>query len=148
MPGGSTAPNSRVVDASSSACEVSYEGVLWYALPARNFSPIDYLRAHCNSAALIANPNPPRPAWAIPNGPTQTRFVATSYQQAYSFAGMQSIEGSAVAAHLPESWMISNFKYLIDNTPLYQSYHEKNGDDVEAQDYDPLIKEMKSRFPW
>ncbi|MFZ0031120.1 MAG: hypothetical protein WAK84_04525 [Candidatus Cybelea sp.] len=148
VPGGSTAPNSRVVDASSSACEVSYEGVVWYALPARSFSPIDYLRTRCNSAALSANPNPPRPAWAIPNGPTQTRFVATSYQQAYSLAGMRSIEGSAVAADLPESWMISNFKYLTDDTPLYNSYHEKNGDDVEAQDYGPLIKEMKSRFSW
>ena len=33
--------------------------------------------------------------------------------------------------------MISPFKYLTDDSPLYHSYHEKNGDDVEAQDYGP-----------
>ncbi len=139
-------PGVGVVDASADGCVVSYDGMLSYTVPAGAFSPIDIRSANCG-AGLDRNPNPPLPAWAIPDGPTQAIFVATSLQQAYSVAGMQSLETAAAASHVPMTWMIDNFAYL-QNTALYQSYHADNGDDVEAGDEAQLVAQMRAAFPW
>src|SRR5271165_6046695 len=70
VPGGTT-PGATVFDQSSSTCAVSYEGSIWYQLPAGQFSPIDVRQAHCpNSLSTVGAP--PRPSWAIPHGQTQT----------------------------------------------------------------------------
>ncbi|MBV8491576.1 MAG: hypothetical protein JO199_13700 [Candidatus Eremiobacteraeota bacterium] len=146
VPGGST-PGATVYDSSTSACAVSYEGAFWYVVPAGTFPPIDVKQTRCGTAGFSSTASAPRPSWSIPKGATQARFVATSFQQAYSIPGMQSIEASGVAAHVPISWMIGNAQYLSSDK-LYSSYHSANGDDVEAVGYVPLIDEMTRLFPW
>ena len=104
VPGGTT-PGATVYDQSSTTCSVSYDGVIWYQIPAGQFSPIDVKQTQCaNSLSTIDAP--PRPSWAIPHGQTQTRFVATSLQQAHFISGgMQSIEAAARQNNLSVSWM-------------------------------------------
>jgi hypothetical protein len=147
VPGGTT-PGATVFDQSSSPCSVSYDGVIWYQLPAGQFSPIDVKRTRCpNGLSTIAAP--PRPAWAIPEGPTQTRFVATSLQQAHFVSGgMQSIESAARQNHLPESWMAGAIDFVSEAGNLYDIYHRENGDDVESASYPLLVRYIKSKFPW
>lgn len=147
VPGGSTTPGSYVVDTSSGPCAVSYDGFVWYSLPSGGFSPIDTQMSTCARASLGATLQPALPAWAIPHGATQTRFVATSLQEAYSLAGMQSMHDAAAPLHVPMSWMIGSFAYLV-NAGLYRSYHAVDGDDVEAEHNVPLIDRMKQLFPF
>jgi hypothetical protein len=61
---------------------------------------------------------------------------------------MESIESSAVASRVPASWMIDNTEYLTDAANLYQTYHAKNGDDIEAPAGQGLIEYMKHHFAW
>jgi hypothetical protein len=146
-PGGSTNPQATVVDASSQSCSVSYDGFVWYTVPAGGFSPIDVLQSKCARSSLSSNLSPARPAWSIPRGPTQTRFVATSLQDGDVLAGMQSIEGAAAPHGVPLSWMIGIFPYQT-NADVYRAYHASNGDDVEASNYAPLVRSMRHHFPW
>jgi len=147
VPGGSTAGGSFVSDRSSQSCTLSYDGLIWYAVPAGAFSPIDAQHAGCPRSSLSQDLNPARPAWAIPRGATQARFVATSLQEGYSIAGMQSIEAVAAPLRVPMTWMIGSFSYL-SNAKLYDGYHAGNGDDVEGEDHANLIDAMKAHFSW
>ncbi len=134
-------------DQSSSPCSVSYDGLIWYQVPAGQFSPIDVRHAHCSGLSTIGAP--PRPGWAIPRGETQTRFVATSLQQAhYVPGGMQSIEADARQNKLSVSWMAVALSYVTAVGDLYNVYHQKNGDDIEGTSYRPLIKYLKDHFSW
>ena len=58
-PGG-TAPRTTVFDQSTSRCAVSYDGLLWYTVPAGSFSPIDdpsfEVRGHCLIFQHVATP--------------------------------------------------------------------------------------------
>jgi hypothetical protein len=136
-----------IFDASSQSCSVSYDGLIWYAVPAGAFSPLDVKQEHCATTALQANPAPPIPQWAKPVQKTQAIFVATSLQEAYSVAGMQSIEAAATPNHTPVSWMIGNPMYLGDST-LYDQYHQTNGDDVEVEQNSSLIAATEQALPW
>ncbi|HTV74595.1 MAG TPA: hypothetical protein VME66_12945, partial [Candidatus Acidoferrales bacterium] len=133
-------------DESANACTVSYDGLISYAIPPGSFSPIDVRSSTCG-VTLQANPNAVIPRWAIPDGPTQAIFVATSLQQAYSVQGMQMLEQDASAAHVPMTWMISDSAYLADAS-LYTQYHAQNGDDVETGEIGPPVSVMQSSFPW
>lgn len=144
VPGGTT-PGAAVYDRSGSSCSVSYDGVMWYRVPSGTFSPIDVKHARCSSLGVVADP--PRPRWAIPHGPTQTRFVATSFQQTVSIAGMESIEAGAAAHRVPVTWMLGNTDWLAAGAP-YQRYHDANGDDVEAVPSYVLLHAMKNALPW
>jgi hypothetical protein len=136
-----------IFDRAQTSCAVSEDGLLWYLVPAGSFSPIDVNREQCAPDALAADSAPPIPAWAKPDGPTQTRFVAVSLQETYSLEGMELMESTAAAHHVPMSWMIGNSAYLLDaNT--YTGYHASNGDDVEAEHSASLIAAMRSAFPW
>src|SRR5579871_352638 len=147
VPGGTT-PGATVFDQSSAPCSVSYDGVIWYRVPAGTFSPIDVKHARC-ATGLSAIDAPPLPAWAIPDGPTQTRFVATSLQQAHYVAGgMQSIEADARRNDLPVSWMAVALSYVTAVGDLYGLYHRQNGDDIEGTSYRPLIQYLKEKFSW
>ena len=147
VPGGTT-PGATVLDQSSTTCSVSYEGIIWYRLPAGQFSPIDVKHAQCSNS-LSTNNAPPRPRWAIPRGPTQTRFVATSLQQAHFVSGgMQSIEADARQNGLPVSWMAAAIDFVSEAGELYDLYHQKNGDDIEGASYPLLIHYLKSKFAW
>ncbi len=144
--GSAVAGAASVVDASTQPCAVSYDGLLWYAVPATAFSPIDVRQTTCPSGALSANMSPPRPAWAIPRGPTQTRFVATSYQVAYLPDGMKSIHRVAAAHNVPMTWMIGAFEWL-KLTQLYRTYHFKNGDDVQSGNAASIVHSLRVNFP-
>jgi hypothetical protein len=146
VPGGST-PGGSVVDTSSQSCSVSYDGFVWYSVPAGGFSPIDFHQSTCARSSLGTNGSPARPAWSIPHGATQTRFVATSLQSGDSGPGMQLMEGVAAPVHVPLSWMIPAFPYSA-NSPLYRTYHASNGDDIEAGSAKTLIDSLKNTFPW
>ena len=147
-PGGSTAPGAGVYDASMASCNVSYDGVIWYAVPAGGFSPIDVVKTTCGSGTLSSQGSPAIPKWAIPHGPTQTRFIATSLQQNYSLAGMQSIEAVAAPNNTPMSWLIGTPDWLRLAGSWYQKYHDQNGDDVEGTSYPPLIHGLQRTFSW
>jgi hypothetical protein len=141
-----TAARASVVDVGTQACSVSYDGLLWYAVPAGAFSPIDVRQTTCPSTALSATMSPPRPAWAIPRGATQTRFVATSYQVAYVPDGMKSIHRTAVAHDIPMTWMIGAFEW-VKLANLYRTYHFANGDDVQSGNAVSLVHSLQRNFP-
>lgn len=139
--------SSGVFDYGHEACTVSYDGKISYTVPSGPFSPIDIRQSSCPPAALSSEPNASLPAWAHPTGSTQALFVATSLQEAYSLAGMQSIETVAAAHHVPVSWMINNGQYLL-NAGLYNAYHIANGDDVEVNNTTAAIAQAESAFTW
>jgi hypothetical protein len=137
-----------VFDQSSSICSVSYDGIIWYQLPAGQFSPIDVKRAHCPNG-LSTIDAPPRPTWAIPHGQTQTRFVATSLQQAHFMpGGMQSIEAVARQNKLSASWMAVAIDFINGAGDLYSLYHQNNADDIEGASTPRLIHYLKGKFSW
>jgi len=139
---------SVVYDSAGASCAVSYEGVVWYTVPAGSFSPIDVQRKQCAIHTLSQTLTPPIPAWAKPQGQTQAIFIATSLQEGYSLGGMQSLAQVAQAHHVPLSWMIGNSEYITVNAPLYTSYHMINGDDVEMEQDASLIQLAQATFPW
>ncbi len=137
-----------VYDASTMTCAVSYEGVVWYTIPAGSFSPIDVQKTQCAAHALTQAQAPPIPAWAKPQQPTQAIFVATSLQEGYSLGGMQALAQVAQAHHVPVSWLIGNGEYIDANASLYNSYHASNGDDVEVEHSASLMQSAQVSFPW
>ncbi len=139
-------PGIGVFDGSVHGCNVSYDGLVFYAVPAGDFSPLDVRQVDCG-ATLARNPNPPLPQWAHPSAPTKTIFVATSLQEAYSLEGMQSIESAAAPNHVPVTWMVGNSQYVLD-APQYSAFHTANGDDVQAEDDPSLIAALQNALPW
>ncbi len=137
-------PASGVVDQAARACTVTVDGIISYTVPSGAFAPID---TNARSTCATQLTSPPIPSWAKPNGTTQAVFIATSLQEAYSVAGMQTIDAAASASNVPVSWMIGNDAYLADAS-LYQSYHATSGDDVEAEPDTSLISAMQAAFSW
>lgn len=147
VPGGTT-PGATVYDQSSTTCSVSYDGVIWYQIPAGQFSPIDVKQTQCSNS-LSTIDAPPRPSWAIPHGQTQTRFVATSLQQAHFISGgMQSIEAAARQNNVAVSWMAVAISFVSAAGDLYSQYHQNNGDDIEGASSPRLIRYLKRNFSW
>jgi hypothetical protein len=134
---------SGVIDQAARSCTVTVDGLISYTVPAGAFGPIDTNhRSACGGSLL---PTPPIPGWARPTGSTQAVFVATSLQETYSVAGMQTIDAAASPVHVPVTWMIGNGEYLV-NASLYDGYHAVSGDDVEAEP--SLASAMQAAFPW
>lgn len=133
---------SGVADHALSACNVSADGVLWYAVPAGSFSPID---ATQSGSCTLSLTTPVIPAWAKPQGSTKALFVATSLQEAYSMAGMQMLETAASGAHVPMTWLLKNATYL-SSAPLYTQFHVQNGDDVQTDS--GSVPTLRATFPW
>lgn len=147
VPGGTT-PGATVFDHGSSACRVSYDGVIWYQLPAGQFSPIDVRQSDCPNGLTTVDA-PPRPSWAIPRAQTQTRFVATSLQQArFVPGGMQSIEEVAEQNKIPVSWMAVAIRFVSAVGDLYSLYHQNNGDDIQGSSSPRLANYLKRNFSW
>ncbi|HZY99708.1 MAG TPA: hypothetical protein VFE36_09050 [Candidatus Baltobacteraceae bacterium] len=136
-----------VVDRSTQACVVSYDGFFWYRVPSGSFPPIELRYARCGLEHLSQDATPPLPRWSIPGGKTQTRFVATSLQQHVSLAGMQSLERLAAARHIPMTWMIGNMAYLAF-ARTYDAYHTNNGDDVQSAFFPSLHVLIAKSLPW
>jgi hypothetical protein len=134
-----------VFDASTSSCIVSYDGFVWYAVPAGSFAPIDVAHEQCAPSALKAKSATPVPSWAKPSGVTQTRFVAASLQEKLPLGGMQILENIAQAHRVPVTWLVGSSDYLLDLTP-YNAGHAQNGDDVEAEP--GAEKTLETDFPW
>lgn len=138
---------SSVVDLSSTSCAVTYDGFIWYRVPAGEFSPIDVRRTLCGAFALDRELNPPRPRWAIPDGPTKARFVATSLQHKYAMSGMLSLERTAARHRIPVTWMVADL-WWMSLAGFYNAYHAANGDDVEAAPFASLHREIRAALPW
>jgi hypothetical protein len=134
---------------SGGPCSVSTDGLIYYSLPSGTLPAIDFTHVSCTSpGALDAGTTPPIPSWARPSGSTQTIFVATSLQEAYSPTGMQAISQLAISAHVPVTWMIGNAKYLMQNGSAYNALHAQNGDDVELEDQAGLYALARQTLPW
>ena len=138
---------STVVDRSAGLCTVSYDGVIWYRIPAREFPPIDVRLATCGFKVLGRNPSPPRPHWSIPSAATQTRFVFTSLDEVISVKGTRNIERMAAAHHVPVSWMVGDIRHMAYAAD-YNAFHRTNGDDAQAQFWDNLHVAMLAKLPW
>ncbi|HLI96920.1 MAG TPA: hypothetical protein VKT72_12645 [Candidatus Baltobacteraceae bacterium] len=134
-----------VFDGSTFPCVVSYDGLVWYAVPAGAFAPIDVTREQCSATNLQANTAAPIPSWAKPSGPTQTIFVATSLQELGPLGGMQILESVAHPHHVPVTWLIGNLGYLVDQS-AYDDEHVQNGDDVEAEPGNEPV--LEHAFSW
>jgi hypothetical protein len=148
LAGSSTpAPGTGIFDAASKACAVSYEGIVWYRVPAGAFSPLDVRRERCPSGELSQGP-PPVPGWARPRKPAKALFVATSLQEAYRQEGMPDLERVAQAHRVPITWLVGSITYLTSAAAFYNAYHASNGDDIEAMPDDFLVWTARSLFPW
>lgn len=137
-----------VFDRATSACEVSGDGIVWYRVNAGTFAPIDVQTERCSASALQSVAGPPIPSWAKPGGATQTIFTAASLQEQYVPGGMEALEQTAAAHHIPVTWMIGSSAYLA--TPaqiaLYGTYHADNGDDVQSEPQ--MQSAVAAAFPW
>ncbi|MBV8149448.1 MAG: hypothetical protein JO092_10180, partial [Candidatus Eremiobacteraeota bacterium] len=137
-----------VADRSDLPCRVSYDGVIYYRVPAGAFPPIDVRLAGCGRQHLGRNATPPYPHWATPSGPTQTRFIATSLQQAISIEGMRIIERTAAAHHVPVTWMVGHPRYLEEDAADYNAFHARNGDDAQTEFYPSYHAIMEKKLAW
>ncbi len=137
----------NIVDRSAAPCTVSYDGLIWYRIPAGGFPPIDVRSAKCSLRVLGRNLSPYRPHWSIPSAATQTRFVFTSLQQAISVEGARNIERTAAAHGVPVSWMVGDVRHMAYAAD-YNAFHAANGDDAQAQSYDNLHAAMSAKLPW
>jgi hypothetical protein len=136
-----------VVDRSAVSCTVSYDGVIWYRVPAGDFPPIDVRLAKCDFNALGRNLTPNRPQWSIPSKATQTRFVFASLQEADSVEDTRHIERMAATHGVPVSWMVGDIQHMI-RAADYNAFHAANGDDAQAQFWANLHTAMKAKLPW
>lgn len=137
-----------VFDAATSQCDVSYDGFIWYALPAGSFAPIDVRHERCPSSALQAKPDPAIPSWAKPDAPTKTIFVAASLQENYTPGGMEALEQIASAHHVPMTWMNSSGLYIAtaQQIALYNGDRAANGDELQASP--GILAAIEAAFPW
>ena len=138
---------STIVDRSTVSCTVSYDGVIWYRVPAGEFPPIDVRLAKCGFNELGRNLSPDRPHWSIPPKATQTRFVFTSLQEADSPEDTRNIERMAAAHGVPVSWMVGDIQHMA-RAADYNAFHAANGDDAQAQFWGNLHAAMKAKLPW
>jgi hypothetical protein len=138
---------STVVDRSAAPCTVSYDGAIWYRLPAGDFPPIDVRVAKCGFKVLGRNLSPDRPHWSIPLSATQTRFVFTSLDEVISVNGTRNIERIAAAHHVPVSWMVGDIRHMAYAAD-YNAFHAANGDDAQAQFWGNLHATMSAKLPW
>ncbi len=138
---------STVVDRSSVPCTVSYDGVIWYRIPAGEFPPIDVRLSKCGFNALGRNLSPDRPHWSIPSTATRTRFVFTSLDEVISVKGVRDIERTAAAHHVPVSWMVGDVRHMAYAAD-YNAFHRDNGDDAQAQFWGNLHAAMLAKLPW
>jgi hypothetical protein len=136
-----------VVDRSAAPCTVSYDGVIWYRIPAGDFPPIDVRLAKCGFNVLGRNLSPDRPHWSIPSTATQTRFVFTSLDEVISAKGTRNIERTAAAHHVPVSWMVGDIRHMAYAAD-YNAFHRTNDDDAQAQFWGNLHAAMSAKLPW
>lgn len=144
---GAAPADASVYDVSSTSCAVTYDGFLWYRVPSGHFSPIDLNRTQCGSFALDRDFAAPRPHWAIPHGPTQTRFVALSLQQKFSLSGMVALERIAARYRIPVTWLVGDL-WWTGLAPFYAAYHAANGDDAQTEAFASLHDAMRRALPW
>lgn len=138
---------STVVDRSAAPCTVSYDGVIWYRVPAGDFPPIDARLSKCGFKVLSRNLSPDRPHWSIPSTATQTRFIFTSLDEVISVEGMRQIERTAAAHHVPVTWMVGDIRHMAYAAD-YNAFHAANGDDAQAQFWGDLHAAMSANLPW
>ncbi len=148
--GGTSALPHRAYDfVDVAGCDVSADGVLWYALPAGSFPPLDLRFARCERDASFDNAHPaPLPEWARPDGPTQAVVAVVSLQGPYAPAGMETLERVARAAHVPVTWMPIDWPWLVREKSRYDAFHRENGDGLEVAPYRDLIAYTQAHYAW
>lgn len=116
------------------ACAVSYDGLVWYEVGPGRFPPIVVRHSRCpQGSRVFAQPDPPVPAWAKPNGRTQALFVATSFHEIPSRAGMMRLAELAHRYKIPVTWMTGQPATFEVAGDLYDSYHRRFGDDLQTR---------------
>jgi hypothetical protein len=116
------------------ACAVSYDGFIWYEVGPGDFPPITLRHSRCPAGSrLVARPSPPVPAWAVPRGRTQALFVAASFQEIPSRAGMIRLAQLAHRHAIPVTWMTGQPATFSVTGDLYDSYHRQFGDDLQTR---------------
>jgi len=138
---------SVVVDRSAVPCTVSYDGVIWYRIPAGDFPPVAVRWSKCGFNALGRNLSPNRPHWSIPSATTQTRFVFTALDEVIAVKGVHEIERTAAAHHVPVSWMVGDIRHMAYAAD-FNAFHRANGDDAQAQFWGDLHVAMSAKLPW
>ena len=115
-------------------CRVSYDGFIWYAVGPGRFPPTAIRYSECPAGSrLSARRDSIVPAWAKPDGPTKALFVATSFHEIPSRAGMVRIAELAHAHGVPVTWMTGQPKTFAVVGDLYDSYHRHFGDDLQTR---------------
>ena len=130
------APGDAVVSQVDGAapCRVSYDGLIWYKVGPGAFPPTVIRRSECPTGSrLSAQRDSIVPAWAKPDGPTKALFVATSFHEIPSRIGMMRIAQLAHAYGIPVTWMTGQPKTFDVAGDLYDSYHERFGDDLQTR---------------
>jgi hypothetical protein len=138
---------SIVVDRSYASCTVSYDGAIWYRVPAGDFPPIDVRLATCGFSVLGRNLSPKRPRWSIAPAATQTRFIFTALDEVISLKGTRDIERTAAAHHVPVTWMVGDIRHMAYAAD-YNAFHRDNGDDAQAQFWGDLHAAMSAKLLW
>ena len=136
-----------VVDRSAVACTVSYDGIIWYRVPADDFPPIEVRFSTCGFHVLGRNLSPARPHWSVPQGETQTRFIFTSLDEVISVKGMHNIERLAASHRIPVTWLVGDIHHMAYAAD-YNAFHRNNGDDAQAQFWPDLHAAMRAKLPW
>jgi hypothetical protein len=150
FPAGITSvPLSTMDEARGGSCDVSVDGLVWYAVPEGSVSPVDFTRVRCTEPATLDGSAPPLiPSWARAGTATRAIFVPTSLQEVYSLTGMQDIESVARDASVPVTWMVGNTSYLLQNAPYYNTLHAADQDDVELENRPVFYTIASHRLPW
>ncbi len=141
-------PSRGVFDIARSSCDVSYERIVWYRVPAGSFPPIHARYERCVLGTLSTIAEAPFPRWAHPGKATRTIFVPVSLEEAYDRIGMEAMSEVARAHHLPMTWMVGNPLYVSSNVTLYRWLHRRYGDDVEVERDPALLAAMPLWLSW
>ena len=117
-------------------CVVSYEGFINYTVGPGAFPPIAMRYGGCSPGSgsrLVAQPDPPLPAWALPRGRTQALFVVVSFHEIPSRVGMMRLAQLAHRYAIPVTWMTGQPATFDVTGDLYDSYHRQFGDDLQTR---------------
>jgi hypothetical protein len=117
-----------------SGCVVTYDGIVSYEVGPGDFSPIALREGGCPAGSrLLARPDPPVPAWAVPRGRTQALFVVASFHEIPSRVGMVRLARLAHRYAIPVTWMTGQPETFTATGDLYDSYHGRFGDDLQTR---------------
>lgn len=115
-------------------CRVSYDGFIAYAIGPGKVPPIAARHVECpDGSQARATLDAIVPRWAKPNGPTRALFVAVSFHEIVSRAGMEKLGAIAHAHGIPITWMTGQPATFDAAGDLYDDFHRRFGDDLQTR---------------